>query len=363
METLSTVRKIRNRPQPSARCGRSKNTTAKICPFGATANAFLKQQFLPLIETETKLTQNESTEKGFFDSLSILTALYGFTTISLKEKPYPYNILLAHKHAQKELSRLGQDIELVILADDTAVKLATNHTYSTGTTLYYIPILPLYKLLQDKKQKRNAELLLSVFAYLYHIAGIPYYRDDYSVLAYYYEVMEDWMMEAWEEEGEAEEKNCNCSALNKASFYGDVIYRKMYNPYHLSQFEQRIDSYREQCAFDYECLTVAQKAFALMSDYPHHNIFRNTRNEDLDQDDGIIRAEQYISFIAENEGTLYEEIARMVNDEFNECSQMEQPSLRQVYDRQDNPCPQGLDFEYRIFPLLNDLCTLLNQIP
>ncbi|MFV8347359.1 hypothetical protein [Flavobacterium sp. ZB4P13] len=267
-----------------------------------------------------------------------------------------------HHYAQKEVVKSGQDIELSILADEKTVRLSTRHSYNTGMTLYYIPVLPLYRLLQDSKQKQNAELLLSVFAYLYHIAGIPYYRDSYSALAYYYECMEDWLMEGWEEE-ETDEKNSTNSELNKASYYGDVLFRKMYNPRHLNHFGQRIDSHKQKSSFGRECLSVAKKAYALLDDYPDYNIFRNTSNAELEEDDGIIRAQQYISFIAENEGILYENIARMVNDGFNECSEMEQPMLMQIYDTQDNPSTEGLDFEYRLFPLLNDLCTLLNQIP
>jgi hypothetical protein len=361
METISAIRQIRKRSEPPTRCAGSKNKSTKISSIGTITDGFLRQQFLPLFESGRKLPDKESTEKSFFESLTILTGLYGCKGMEVADKRYPYNILLAHHYAQKELSKSGQDIELSILADEKTVRLATQHSYNTSTTLYYIPVLPLYRLLQDSKQKQNAELVLSVFAYLYHVAGIPYYRDNYNALAYYYECIEDWMLEGWEEE-ETDEKNNTNSELNKASYYGDLMHRKMYNPYQLNQFGQRIESHKQKSPFDKECLSVAKKAYALLQDYPEHNIFRNTSNAELDEDDGIIRAQQYISFIAENEGTLYENIARMVNDEFNECSQMEQPTLMQVYDTKNNSTIEGLDFEYRLFPLINDLCTLLNQI-
>ena len=83
----------------------------------------------------------------------------------------------------------------------------------------------------------------------------------------------------------------------------------------------------------------------------------------LDENESIISAQQYISFVAESKRILYEHIERMVNDEFNECSGMEQPTLMQVHDKQNNLSTEGLDFEYRLFPLINELCTLLNQIP
>jgi hypothetical protein len=359
METVSAIRQIRKRPQPPARCTRSTNQPTKVCSPRTVTDGFLRHQFLPLLEKGKELPDKESTQKDFFESLAILTRLYGFKTLNVADKAYPYNIILAHQYAKMELNQSVQDIELAIVADGTTIKLATQHTYHTGMTLFYIPVLPLYRLLQNRKQQQNGEVLLSVFAYLYHVAGIPYYRDNYSALAYYYECMEDWLVEGCDEE----EKNSLYSACNTASYYGDCMYRKIYNPHQLNQFSQRIDCHKQKSSFDRDCLSIAKKVYALWQEYPSYTVFRSTSNLQLDEDEGIISAQQYISFVAENNGILYEHIARMVNDECNECSEMEQPTLLQVYDKQHNLSTEGLDFEYRLFPLLNDLCTLLNQIP
>jgi hypothetical protein len=245
---------------------------------------------------------------------------------------------------------------------DGSVKLMTKHIYNTRNTLYYIPVLPLYKLLHDRKQKQTAELLLSVFAYLYHVAGIPYYREDSSCLYYHYQCMEEWMIDDLEDE-ESESGNSMISELNTASYYGDVMHRKMYNPYHLNCFEKRIGSYKSNTDFEKDCLSVAKQALALFQEYPACTIFQSTSNREFESDEGIIRAEQYISFIADTDGALYENIARVINDEFNECSEIEEPTLLQIYDSQNELSDKALDFEYRLFPLLNDLCTLLNNMP
>lgn len=362
MQTIQTVRGIRRKHRPTARCAPSKKEPEQFRSARTPADGFLRHSFLSLFEMSKKIPSQYEVEVDFFTSLAILSRLYGFEFLETGGKSYPYNILLAHSDAQKQLNGLGQDVELSIMQDnDGSVKLATKHIYNTCNTLYYIPVLPLYKLLQDRKQKQTAELLLSVFAYLYHIAGIPYYREDSSCLYYHYECMEEWMIDDLEDE-ESESGNSMISELNTASYYGDVMHRKMYNPYHLSVFEKRIGSYKSNTDFEKDCLSVAKQALALFQEYPAGTIFQSTSNQEFESDEGIIRAEQYISFIADTDGLLYENIARVINDEFNECSEIEEPTLLQIYDSQNELTHKALDFEYRLFPLLNDLCTLLNNM-
>jgi hypothetical protein len=363
MQIIQTVRGIRRKHKPITRCPGSKKEPEQFRSARTPADGFLRHSFLPLFEQAKNLPDRFLVENDFFNSLAILTRLYGFETMDVANKSYPYNILLAHTEIQKQLIQSGQDIELKIVQDDDGtVKLATNHTYSTSNTLYYIPVLPLYRLLQNRKQKQTAEVLLSVFAYLYHIAGIPYYREDNSYLYYNYECMEEWLIDELEDE-ESESGNSMVSELNKAVYYGDIVLRKIYNPYHLKAFEKRIDNYKPSTSFEKDCLSVGRQALALLHEYPSDTIFRNTSNREFESDEGIIRAEQYISFIAESDGLLYENIARVVNDEFNECSQMEEPTVLQIYDTQNELPNTALDFEYRLFPLLNDLCIILNNMP
>nr|WP_314896950.1 hypothetical protein [uncultured Flavobacterium sp.] len=362
MQTIRAVRHMGRKCKQIARCAESKKEQEKFHTLGVIADGFLRHSFLPLFEQGKKLPDPKQVEVEFFNSLVILTGVYGFEVMDVENKPYPYNILLTYSYVQKQLRKSGQDIELSIVQDDKGtVKLTTNHSYSTGNMLYYIPVLPLYRLLQNKKQKQTAELVLSVFAYLYHIAGIPYYRENNSYLFYQYECMEEWLIDDFEDV-ETEEGNSGISEFNEAVYYGDVMLRKIYNPYHLNCFEQRIDSYRPSTSFQKKCFAVAKKALALLLEYPDYTIFHNAFNREFEYDDEVIKAEQYISFIADSDGLLYENIARVVNDEFNECSEMEEPTLLQIYDSENRPSNKALDFEYRLFPLINDLCTLLNNM-
>ncbi|OKS85741.1 hypothetical protein RG47T_1187 [Mucilaginibacter polytrichastri] len=317
------------------------------------------------MEQGNRPPKKEQAEDSFFASLATLTVAYDIEAIDVTEKPYPYNILLAHSCANRQLKKSGQEVKLSIMQDKKgAVQLATHHKYNVGMTLYYIPVLPLYRLLQDRAQKQTAELLLSVFSYLYHSAGISYYKEEDSTLGYHCECLREMYIEDGDGYGEAEH-NTYVSALNEASHYGEVMQRKIYNLYHLNHFQQRIDIYKPKTALERACLKLAKTANALLEQYPNQTIHRNMASEENDDEYeyGVIRAAQYISFIAETKGALYENIAQGINDEFGEYNGMEEPARTQVFNMKDEPDAGGLDFEYKLFPLLIKLCTLLNDLP
>nr|WP_288813130.1 hypothetical protein [uncultured Sphingobacterium sp.] len=363
METTSAIRGIRNGDKQDARCkGNQKPQTGK-CAIGTVANGFLRHQFSPLFEKGKKLPDKEKTEREFYRSLSVLQNKLGCEIMDFKGTGYPYNILRAHQAVAGFLQSPCLDVTTSIIRDDDGqVKLRANSCYEPGTTLYFIPVIPLYRLLLDKTKKKTAELLLSVFSYLYHHAGIPYYREDGNYSYYQYEYMTEWLTECLEEDEQAQ-MNGAFSELNQAFHFGDVMFRKIYNLYHLSRFEERIDSFRPMDTSDWDCLKIAKCACGLMNQYPDQRLFRNTENEELDYEEGVLRAEQYISFIATTEGMLYDNIQSMINNEFGEYGKMEKPTLQQVFDHDNSIQTDGLNFEYQLFALINDLCTVLNNLP
>lgn len=70
--------------------------------------------------------------------------------------------------------------------------------------------------------------------------------------------------------------------------------------------------------------------------------------------------EKYISFIADTKGWLYESLSDTINNEFNEYGAMEEPTISKRFDGSEIPTT-NLDFENRLFALLDDLCTLLDD--
>ena len=242
------------------------------------------------------------------------------------------------------------------MQDNHKTYLLSEEKYSTGTTLYYIPIQPIYQMLKDPKYKKNAQLLLSVCSYLYHIADVPYYRQQGSYLYWLYEMHREWT----EEEQDREENERYVREFDKAELIG-VMGQKIFSPMNLTFFEKRLNTFESRNVFDRECLDVAQKAFALYSDYPNESIFRNAPIPDGDEEETEsegIGMEKYISFISDTKGWLYEIIEESINNEFNEYGAMDEPTILKCFDG-NKLSENSLDFESRLFALLDDMCALL----
>ena len=363
MANLPANSSIRRKPQHPARCSSSKSKQTALRTAEQLANGFLKHRFLPLYEAGEGLPPKGQVESSFFRSMAIAEKRHGIGVIDVADQPYPYNILLAHWDAARQLDEVIKDNDLSIVTDEkNHVQLLSKEICDTGTRLYYIPVLPLYRLLQDKKQKHTAELLLSVFAYLYHVADVPYYRNEDTFMFCNYEIMEQWLEDDWQGLDEDDVKR-NRSELNASFYYGDIMQRKMFNPYQLNHFRERTEKYKPCNELEKECLLTARKALSLFEQYADRNIYQHILNEEQeDEDYQSIGIHEYMSFIAGNNGDLYQSLSEMVNSDFNERATLNEPVLQTLYTKAAENITDSLDFERRIFSLLEDLCTVLNEL-
>jgi hypothetical protein len=364
MSTVSKHSNARPRNEQVAGRRRSSKGKARLRTANYAAHAFLKHRFLPLYEpSKNELPDRKQTEKGFFHSLEILSGTMALMDMNLSGRPYPYNILLAHWHASKQLRETRPDAQLYILQDEQEdVCLGTSEVYNTGTNLYYIPVLPLYRLLQNRKGKRAGQLLLSVFAYLYHEVGVPYYRDTSSYLYYHFEMMEEWLAD---DAGSYEDlgfQRC-LSEIRKAGYYGDVMLRRLFNKCHLKKFRERLTQFNPQNDWETGCKDTAQAVWELWQRYPAHNLYSHIESVADNCWDETVRIEQYVSFTADHSGWLADNVQDMINNEFNEYSQLQEPVIYKIFQEQETTGDDNLDFERKLFPLIWDLCALLNQLP
>ena len=334
---------------------------AEIRTNSNATNGILKCTFLPKLKTAPSVQACQKTERDFYKSLSKLAKHYRIEPMQTNSFKFPYNITLAMWDMENKVKRTNSNWDgFRLVKDSRKTYFISEERYNTGTTLYYIPILPLFQMLKDPKRKKTAQLLLSVCSYLYHIANIPYYRQEESYLYWLYEMMNDWV----EQDEETEETESYKSELRNAEYIGDRIEQKLFNRTNLKVFKQRLNRFKSVDMFDKECWQVACNAFALCTEYPNTTIFSNAtlpEKDPYDNDENeIIGMEKYISFIADTKGWLYESLSDTINNEFNEYGAMAEPTISKRFDGSEIPTA-NLDFENRLFGLLNDLSGILYE--
>jgi len=357
-----TARRVYGLDAETKRRRRGAERQTKVSSCGDATDRFLKVSFLPRLQ-ENKTVQAcqdiSKMESDFYASLDSLAEHYHIVPIPTHHFEYPYNMALAVWDLEEKLKKsVGNFSELRLLQDSYRTYLLSEEKYSTGTTLYYIPVEPIYQMLREPKHKKNAQLLLSVCSYLYRIAAVPYFRQQGSYLYWLYEMHREWT----EEEQDREENVRYVREFDKAELIGDCLEKKIFNHINLAVFEERLKAFKSRDDFDKQCSEIAKKAFALYSDYPHESIFRNAPIHDEEQDEETenesIGMEKYISFISDTKGWLYESIEGSINNEFNEYGTMDEPTILKPFDGNELT-NNSLDFESRLFALLDELCALL----
>jgi len=357
------IKRLRQLDAKTKGCQRSEERQTQISTDSHVADGFLKCTFLPKLK-ETKTVQacrkSDKTERDFFQSLSKLAEHYQIEPMQSRQFPYPYNMALPISDIKEKLKQKVLDWEEIRLVQDSKkTYFVSEERYNTGATLFYIPVASLYRMLQNRKRKRNAHLLLSVCAYLYHIADIPYYRQEASYLYWMYEMLNDWA----EMDDYTEETAVYLAEIKQAEYIGDYMEQRIYNRINLTLFEQRINSFKTKDDLDIECLTVAKEAFDLYQTYPNENVFRNAKpNGEASEEDreNIIGMEKYISFYADHKGWLNETLIESVNNEIQEYGQMEEPIIQKQFDGRDITA-SNLCFENRLFELLHRLSDILHN--
>lgn len=354
------------------RFGNSERPT-EISSHKPTSDGFLKCTFLPklkendflkLASDEQNLIQiqkkNAKKERDFYQSLSQLAEHYGLNPLSTKHFGYPYNVVLALDGIQKQLKNKVKDWkEIRLIEEKGKTYFISEERYNTGAILYYIPIVPLYRLSKNPKRKQAVKLLQSVCSYLYHIVEVPYYRKQNSYLFWMYEMVEEWLTS----DDKNEETPIYLSEIKQAEQIGDFMEQKFYNHHNLIRFKDHLKSFKPKDSFDNDCFSLARKIFSLYQQYPNASIYRNAQFDgeaDEYERDTIVSMDKYISFCADDKGFLFQTLFETVNSEFQECATMEEPSVIKKFDGSDIT-NNNLDFENRLFPLIEELIYILNN--
>lgn len=363
MQALRTTPSIRKRTGQIAGSAGSAQGQTDGRSLERTADGFLSHRFLPLYAPENSLPEQHEVEMGYFSSLSILSKATGMEPMDVTGLTYPYNILISHWDMRRKLNRQPIETGLHIIRDENErVRLATKQEFEPGHTLYYIPVMPLLQLFRNRERKACAELLLSVMAYLYHEVRIPYYRDESTYLFYQYECNKEWLMEC-AGDYDLEEYEENMSDIWKNEYCGDEMERKIYNRYNLEHLHERVNRFQPKDGIERDALRVASEAVELWRDFRGQTVFRYVAEIHPDNEDEIAPFEPYVSFVGECGGWLYDNVERGVSDWLNEFGDSVVPRRVQVFDDPEAGRATGLEFEYRLFELILNLSTLLQDLP
>lgn len=371
--TASTVGRIcRLDEAGQKRFGNSERPT-EISSDKSITNGFLKCTFLPklkennaqkLASDEQNLTQiqrkNTKLESDFYQSFSQMAVHYRLNTMTTRHLGYPYNIALALDDIQKQLKNKVRDWEEIRLIEEKGkTYFVSEERYNTGAILYYIPIVPLYQLSKNPKRKQAVQLLQSVYSYLYHIAKVPYYRKQDSYLFWMYEMASEWITS----DDENDETPIYFSEIKQAEQIGDFMEQKIYNQNNLTRFKDHLKSFKAKDSFDNDCFMLARKIFSLYQQYPNATIYQNlqsnTETEEYESDT-VVSMDKYVSFCSEAKGLLFQTLFEAVNSDLQEYATMQEPRVIKKFDGR-NITNNNLDFENRLFPLIEELIYILNN--
>ncbi|MDV4007213.1 hypothetical protein CMT58_13065 [Elizabethkingia anophelis] len=356
---IGRLRKVASKTQNSER---NTERPTEIRTDSNAYNGFLKCRFLPKQE-ETPTVQDckerLKIERDFYQSLSNFARQYNIEPMYTKDFGFPYNIALAMWDLEKKVEQVNEDWNsFKLIRNNRKILFVKEERYYTGTSLYYVPIVPLFQMLKDPRHKQNAQLLLSVCSYLYHIADVPYYRQQNSYLYWIYEMHEDWIEQGDEAEEDMQEFR---REFKISKTIGEKIEKKLFNRKNLELFEKRLNHFKSRTDFDHYCYKVASDAFTLYTEYPETSIFRNQPTPEQDpynDDNKAIGMDMYISFVADTKGCLYDNIEESINAEFNEYGSIEEPTVYTPINGTELS-KADFDFENRFFKLMEDLYKIL----
>ncbi|MGC4234572.1 MAG: hypothetical protein QM594_16440 [Niabella sp.] len=368
MQVIRNDRKILQEAQPPTRCRRSAQGKTPERTGGAGGYDFLNHHFAPVSQDKGDMLKNRAEiERDFYRSLEYLCDLYKIPVPDVQHQLFPLNILAAYRLVKEQLSTMAPDLELEIIETNTqAACLATMQAYSIGKILYYIPVRPLVDLLADPARQSEAELLLYIFAYLYHIVGISWFHNTGSFLDYTYEMMQSWYADVQEPEEEEEEFSmAMLSIFERMCAESDALLRRLRPMRNLRGWRKHLLAFTPSGDAAQELKKVAQATWELYKAYPNRSFWESIRPGLPDQDDEqeeSIRPDQYLSFFWDSEDEMYDNLMESINVSLQECCDIEEPVALQVFDQPQAAVSHSLDFEQRLFTLLDDLCTVLNEL-
>lgn len=360
--------RIHQLDKTTKRCQRNPKGQTELYTDLITTDGFLTSTFLPKLKEESAQTMKKSKKfsADFFQSAKLISEHYEIELADNENLPYPYNINAMLKDLHEKLkNRLSNYQDIRLIKQQNRLFIAVEENYYTNMSLYYLPVIPLYEMLRNKRFRKLGHLLLSVYSYLYNIVEIAYYRNENSYLYMQYDMLSD-LNDMNEEQNDDDEAGDDKKEIKYAEIIGDYMRKKIANRANIDVFAQRIFHFKPIDDFEIECLMVAKKTFEIFKSFPNEKITRNERiyctNDPYDDDDDIesyATIYHYVSFCADIEGSLNRSLIVNINCELQDCN-LQDPIIQSRFDGNEI-IATGNSFEFRIFELLDSICRLFYE--
>lgn len=362
--TSPPVGRIRKMDETTERCRGTAQGQTAVRSTHDVANAFLAVQFYPRLH-EPEIGENYDSlklEREFFKSLSKISKKLKIEKLDCTDLPFPYNISESMLHLKKQLKISRDDWrEIRLIFDGNSIYFAKEERYNTGCTLYYIPVIPLYAILHNRKTVRASKLLIAVYAYIFQVLGVPYYRNEDCYLYSMYEMIENSYIE---DDDEFENNDEALMEFNDAVLIGDSIKEIIKAPENLRSFQKLVSNFKPKNAFEKDVLLIATAFHELFCTYPNVRIDRKyfplRYREMTDEIERPVTLDNYVSLCASIKGNLFEILCDYVNNDLQEYSEIDEPTRFIPFDNRkiEN---NDFDFETKVFDTIENLIRLWQE--
>lgn len=362
--TSSPVGRFRELDKATERCRRTAQGQKAIRTTHDATNAFLTMQFYPRLQEPEMIEHCDKLqlEREFFKSLSTVSKKLNVKKPRFRNLPFPYNISESLIRLREQLKlNSGEWKEIRLIKEGNCTFFAKEDRYDTGMTLYYIPVIPLYTILHNKNTAKASKLLVAVYAYIYQVLGVSYYRNEDCYLNSMYEMLQNSYMDDEDENQNDDEVFKEC---NDAELIGDCIKELITDPKNLRSFKKLIQSFKPKNDFEKDVLEISLSFYELFSTYPNVRIDRKyfplRYREMTDEHERPITLDNYVSFCASIKGNLFETLCDFVNNELQEYSEIDEPTRFIPFDSRklEN---NDFDFESKVFDSIDNLIRLWQE--
>nr|WP_315419596.1 hypothetical protein [uncultured Pedobacter sp.] len=341
---------IRSRKRRSgSTSGKKENSTLK--PVG---NGFLNHSFHTISPLPPILMDRAKVETSLENNIKNFNATFTAEISLSKTSTYPQNINLALNDIKSFLLSQSDNYVVKLVEHKNGVAIEVQKEISINNTLYFIDISPYYRL-KENKNFSTANLLMSVFSYLFQVCKLDHYQHSFIGGIY-----ESWS-EMEPDEEDAVSEIIPDALLNQKDFRTRAVNFK-----NLLSFERRVANYQPTNDKEKSFQEVANSFLCFYRQYGNFNIFNTiVHPEDVDDDCNVLTPDEYMSFCygwtVEPHG---EELMYIVNDHLQEKSEIALPCEDALLFDQPHTGINNFNTLYvkQYFRLLNNLAETLENL-